>query len=78
MPHGFGAAAPIFRVASQGARVRQPPTNFNWALEMQVEDLDGNIMRLGSEPKPDQPFGPWLDMDVNRWIPLSEGGWRRL
>jgi hypothetical protein len=28
-----------------------PPTNFPWALEMHVEDPDGNVLRLGSEPK---------------------------
>ena len=25
------------------------PTNFSWALEMHVEDPDGNVLRLGSE-----------------------------
>ena len=30
--------------------VRMPPTNYSWALEMQVEDPDGNVLRLGSEP----------------------------
>jgi hypothetical protein len=33
-----------------------PPTNFPWALEMQVEDPDGNVLRIGSEPKTDRPF----------------------
>jgi hypothetical protein len=28
-----------------------PPTNFPWALEMQVKDPDGNVLRIGSEPK---------------------------
>jgi hypothetical protein len=35
---------------------------------MQVEDLDVNILRLGSDPKPDQPTGEWLDMYGNRWL----------
>ncbi len=34
-----------------GANIRMPPTTFTWALEMQVEDPDGNVLRLGSEPK---------------------------
>ena len=51
----------------RGARVRQGPTNFQWALEIQIEDLDGNVMRLGSEPLPDRPFGPWLDMNGKEW-----------
>lgn len=33
-----------------GIKIRMPPTNFSWALEMQVEDPDGNVLRLGSEP----------------------------
>lgn len=33
-----------------GVAIRLPPTNFSWALEMQVEDPDGNVLRLGSEP----------------------------
>ncbi|MBZ5683021.1 MAG: VOC family protein [Acidobacteriia bacterium] len=34
-----------------GVSIRLPPTNYSWALEMQVEDPDGNVLRLGSEPK---------------------------
>lgn len=37
----------------RGAPVRMPPTNFSWALEMQIEDPDGNVLRLGSEPRPE-------------------------
>jgi len=33
-----------------------PPTNYPWALEMRVEDPDGNVLRFGSEPKQDEPF----------------------
>jgi predicted enzyme related to lactoylglutathione lyase len=53
---------------AKGAKVRQPPTNFEWAYEMHVEDLDGNVLRVGSEPKTDRPFGPWLDMRGDRWL----------
>ena len=52
---------------SKGARIRHPPTNYYWSYEMQVEDLDGNVMRLGSDSKRDQPFGPWLDMHGRSW-----------
>jgi hypothetical protein len=62
----------------KGARVRHPPTNYHWALEMQVEDLDGNVLRMGSEARPDLPIGEWLDMRGARWAPRPEGGWRRL
>lgn len=37
---------------ARGVAIRLPPTNYAWALEMQVEDPDGNVLRLGSEPKP--------------------------
>jgi uncharacterized glyoxalase superfamily protein PhnB len=33
----------------RGATIRQPPTNFPWGLrEMNVEDLDGHRLRMGS------------------------------
>lgn len=51
----------------RGARIRQPPTNFPWALEMQVEDLDGNVLRIGSEPRAGEPFGEFLDARGVRW-----------
>jgi len=35
---------------ARGVPIRMPPTNFAWALEMQIEDPDGNVLRLGSEP----------------------------
>lgn len=36
---------------ARGIAIRLPPTNYPWALEMQVEDPDGNVLRLGSDPK---------------------------
>jgi len=36
---------------ARGVTIRLPPTNYHWALEMQIEDPDGNVLRLGSEPK---------------------------
>ena len=61
---------------AKGAKIRHAPTNYEWAYEMQVEDLDGNILRLGSDQKSDQPVGEWLDMDGDRWE-LSDGEWKR-
>jgi predicted enzyme related to lactoylglutathione lyase len=37
---------------ARGVTILLPPTNYPWALEMQIEDPDGNVLRLGSEPKP--------------------------
>ena len=51
------------------------PTNYHWAYEMQVEDLDGNVLRFGSDPKPDQPVGEWLDMRGERWVRSTAGEW---
>lgn len=53
---------------TSGAKIRHPPTNYSWALEMQVEDLDGNILRLGSDPRAGEPDGEWLDMYGRRWL----------
>lgn len=36
---------------ASGVTVRLAPTNYSWALEMQIEDPDGNVLRMGSEPK---------------------------
>jgi len=36
---------------SLGVSIRMPPTNFPWALEFHIEDPDGNVLRLGSEPR---------------------------
>jgi catechol 2,3-dioxygenase-like lactoylglutathione lyase family enzyme len=62
---------------ARGAKVRHPPTNYAWAFEMQIEDLDGNVLRIGSDNKIDQPIGEWLDMYGNRWLKSPEGGWTR-
>jgi catechol 2,3-dioxygenase-like lactoylglutathione lyase family enzyme len=37
--------------AARGVTIRLPPTNYPWALEMQVEDPDGNVLRFGSDSK---------------------------
>lgn len=53
---------------AKGAKIRHEPTNYNWALEMQIEDLDGNVLRMGSEPREGEPEGEWLDMNGGRWL----------
>jgi catechol 2,3-dioxygenase-like lactoylglutathione lyase family enzyme len=63
---------------ANGAKVRHPPTNYAWAYEMQVEDPDGNVLRMGSEPRTDQPIGEWLDMRGDTWAPSPDGGWTRV
>lgn len=60
---------------SKGAKIRHPPANYAWAYEMQVEDLDGNVLGFGSDPKNDQPVGEWLDMRGHRWAMSPAGGW---
>ena len=54
-------------LVAKGAKIRQPPTNFPWALEIQVEDLDGNVLRFGSDPIEGRPYGPWKDMHGKLW-----------
>jgi len=36
---------------ARGVTIRLPPISYPWALEMHVEDPDGNVLRLGSEPR---------------------------
>jgi catechol 2,3-dioxygenase-like lactoylglutathione lyase family enzyme len=54
-----------------GAKIRSPRNNFESALEMQVEDLDGNVLLIGSDPEKDKPLGVWLDADGIRWRHLG-------
>jgi predicted enzyme related to lactoylglutathione lyase len=41
---------------ARGVTIRMPPTNYTWALEMHVEDPDGNVIRFGSDSKKDRPL----------------------
>jgi len=41
---------------ASGAKIRQAPTNYSWAYEMTVEDPDGHVLRIGSEPREGVPF----------------------
>ncbi len=70
---------PLFQeYTSKGAKVRHLPTNYEWAYEMQIEDPDGNVLRLGSDTKSDQPFGEWRDMRGDVWVKSPAGGWTRI
>ena len=66
------AAALEAELRAKGAKIRHPATNYPWAFEMQVEDLDGNVLRLGSDQLADQPYGEWLDMEGRTWPPIME------
>jgi hypothetical protein len=61
----------------KGAKIRHPPTNYEWAYEMQVADIDGNVLRFGSDRKADQPNGEWLDAQGQVWAPTG-GGWTKV
>ncbi len=54
-------------LVGRGARIRHPPTNYPWAHEMQVEDLDGNVLRLGASPREGVPYGQFLDAKGMLW-----------
>ncbi|HEY1271519.1 MAG TPA: glyoxalase superfamily protein [Terriglobales bacterium] len=71
------AAALFEEYRRSGAKIRHLPTNYPWAYEMQVEDLDGNVLRMGSDSIENKPVGEWLDMKGQRWLPLADGGWKR-
>ena len=36
---------------ARGVTISEPPTDYSWALEMRIEDPDGNVLRFGSEPR---------------------------
>ncbi|MDX2191839.1 MAG: glyoxalase superfamily protein [Gemmatimonadales bacterium] len=59
---------------ARGAFIRHPPQDYYWAREMQVADPDGNVLRCGSEPRPDAAPGAWLDMHGHRWRPTGVDG----
>jgi len=66
------------RYVTSGARIRNPPNNFEWAVEMQVEDLDGNVLRIGSDPEKEKPLGVWRDADGIRWRHLGNQRYERV
>ncbi len=71
-------AALCEELRAKGAKIRHPPTNYPWALEMQVEDLDGNVLRIGSDSIKGEPEGEWLDMYGQRWQRQPDGSSRRV
>ena len=36
---------------ARGVPIRMAPTNYPWALEMHLENPDGNVLRPGSDPQ---------------------------
>jgi catechol 2,3-dioxygenase-like lactoylglutathione lyase family enzyme len=62
---------------ASGALIRHPSTNYPWgSRELHVSDPDGNVLRLGSDARPGEPVGEWLDSEGVRWIPQPDGSWR--
>jgi hypothetical protein len=48
---GVSDAQALFEeLTSRKAIILQGPTNYAWALEMQVSDPDGHVLRFGSDP----------------------------
>jgi hypothetical protein len=45
---------------------------------MQIEDLDGNVLRIGSDPEEDKPLGVWRDADGVRWRHLGNQRYERV
>jgi uncharacterized glyoxalase superfamily protein PhnB len=61
----------------RGAHLRHSPTNYPWgSRECQVSDPDGHVLRFGSDVRPGEPMGEWLDEQGRRWVPNPAGGWR--
>lgn len=61
---------------SRGCEARHPPTNYSWAYEMQIEDPDGNVLRIGSDRRPDLPdAASWRDMHGVLWKRSPDGSW---
>ena len=61
----------------RGVALRHPPTNYPWgARELQVADPDGHVLRFGSDARPGEPLGDWLDEQGRRWTPQPDGTWR--
>ena len=48
---GVGNVRAVYELYQErGAIIRMAPTRYPWALELQVEDPDGNVLRFGSDP----------------------------
>jgi catechol 2,3-dioxygenase-like lactoylglutathione lyase family enzyme len=76
---GAGDITPLCQeFLAKGAKLRHPPTNYEWAYEMQIEDPDGNVLRFGSDPLPNQPYGEWLDMHGVAWVKNPDGSFSKV
>jgi uncharacterized glyoxalase superfamily protein PhnB len=63
----------------RGARIRHPPENFPWgSRELHVFDLDGHVLRFGSEMPEGAPLGTWLDEEGTRWQARYDGRWTKV
>ena len=66
-------------IRPRGARIRIGPVNYPWgARELHVTDLDGHVLRFGSDAIPGQPLGDWLDSAGRRWRPQADGSWQQV
>jgi predicted enzyme related to lactoylglutathione lyase len=63
---------------ASGAKIRNPPNNFDWGLEMQVADLDGNVLRIASDREEDAPPGVWRGADGVGWRHLGNQKYERV
>jgi catechol 2,3-dioxygenase-like lactoylglutathione lyase family enzyme len=63
---------------ASGAKIRNPPNNFDWGLEMQVADLDGNVLRIASDREEDAPLGVWRGADGVGWRHLGNQKYERV
>lgn len=66
-------------IRARGATIRHPPRNFPWgSRELHVFDPDGHVLRFGSEARPGEPLGEWLDEEGGRWEYQADGSWRKV
>ena len=58
---GVGDAEKLHdELKANDATIKLPPTNYSWAKEIHVGDLDGNVLRFGSESDENMPFSDWV------------------
>lgn len=58
---GVGDAEKLHEeLTANNAIIKLPPTNYAWAKEIHVADVDGNVLRFGSEQDFDEPFADWV------------------
>lgn len=64
--------------SQKGVHIRRSPVNYPWgAREMHAFDLDGHVLRFGSDAIPGEAWGGWIDEHGIRWQPQSDGSWVR-